>query len=121
MAFSIGFPPWCAGCCPSVMRGKYARRVGRALADGGRRHHRGPPDCHTAARESGRRLWNLDVEGTERERTSVEEVGTRHRAAHLFVDRHRQGLAIVISQDGGVNFVAHREEGVIFWGRSVSP
>jgi hypothetical protein len=37
------------------------------------------------------------------------------------VDRHRQGLAIVISQDGGVNFVAHREEGVIFWGRSVSP
>lgn len=68
------------------------------------------------------RVWRaLDVEGNERERASLEDVGTRHRAAYRFVDRNPQGLAIVVSQDGGVTFVAHRDEGVIFWEQSVGP
>jgi len=68
------------------------------------------------------RVWRaLDVEGHERERASVEDVGTRHRAAYRFVHRHPQGLAIVISQDGGVTFVANQDDGVVFWEQSVGP
>ena len=34
---------------------------------------------------------------------------------------HPDGLAIVISHDGGVSFVANREGEVVFWEQSVSP
>ncbi|MDB4971778.1 MAG: hypothetical protein JWN48_119 [Myxococcaceae bacterium] len=67
-------------------------------------------------------VWRAtDVEGTEREPDDFENVGTRHRAAYRFVNDHPQGLAIVISQDGGVSFVANREQQVVFWEQSVSP
>ena len=52
---------------------------------------------------------------------NIENVGTRHRAAYRFVNDHPDGLAVVISQDGGVSFVANREEQVVFWEQSVSP
>ena len=56
------------------------------------------------------RVWRaLDTEGDEREIDDIENVGTRHRAAYRFVHDHPQGLAIVISHDGGVSFVANRE------------
>ena len=63
----------------------------------------------------------LDLEGRNREPDEVESVGTRHRAAYRFVNDHHDGLAVVISQDGGVTFVANREGEVVFWEQSVSP
>jgi hypothetical protein len=69
-----------------------------------------------------RRVWRaLDTEGRERQADDFENVGTRHRAAYRFVNDHPDGLAIVISQDGGVSFVANREQEVVFWEQSVSP
>ena len=68
------------------------------------------------------RVWRaLDTEGRERQPENVENVGTRHRAAYRFVQIHPRGLAIVISHDGGVTFVASRDEEVVFWEQSVSP
>jgi hypothetical protein len=68
------------------------------------------------------RVWRaLDTEGQVRRPEDVENVGTRHRAAYRFVNDHPSGLAVVISQDGGVSFVAKREEQVVFWEQSVSP
>ena len=68
------------------------------------------------------RVWRaLDAEGRQREPHEIEAVGTRHRAAYRFVNGHPDGLAVVISQDGGVSFVANRERDVVFWEQSVSP
>jgi DisA bacterial checkpoint controller nucleotide-binding len=69
------------------------------------------------------RVWRaLDLEANERLPESVENVGTRHRAAYRFAQQHPRGLAIVISQDGGVSFVAQREgRRVVYWEQSVSP
>jgi hypothetical protein len=68
------------------------------------------------------RVWRaLDTEGRERKIDDIENVGTRHRAAYRFVNDHPGGLAIVISHDGGVSFVANREQDVVFWEQSVSP
>jgi len=68
------------------------------------------------------RVWRaLDTEGDQREIDDIENVGTRHRAAYRFVHDHPQGLAIVISHDGGVSFVANRGGEVVFWEQSVSP
>lgn len=68
------------------------------------------------------RVWrSLDVEGARRVPRSVENVGTRHRAAYRFAQHHPRGLAIVISHDGGVSFVAQREGQITFWEQSVSP
>lgn len=68
------------------------------------------------------RIWRAtDAEGREREADDIENVGTRHRAAYRFVNDHPTGLALVISHDGGVSFVANREGEVVFWQQSVSP
>jgi hypothetical protein len=69
-----------------------------------------PPRVHRA----------LDTEGQRRELNTVEEVGTRHRAAYRFVQRHPTGLAVVISHDGVVSFVANRDGDVVSWQQSVS-
>lgn len=63
----------------------------------------------------------LDVEGHRREPHAIENVGTRHRAAYRFVHGHPGALAIVISQDGSVTFVAKRDDDVVFWEQSVGP
>jgi len=68
------------------------------------------------------RVWRaLDTEGTRREPDDIENVGTRHRAAYRFVNDHADGLAVVVSQDGGVRFVANRDGEVVYWEQSVSP
>jgi hypothetical protein len=68
------------------------------------------------------RVWRArDTEGREREPYDVESVGTRHRAAFRFVNDHAEGVAIVISHDGGVSFVANRDADVVVWEQSVSP
>jgi hypothetical protein len=68
------------------------------------------------------RVWRaIDAEGHVKTPEDIENVGTRHRAAYRFVNDHPDGLAVVISQDGGVSFVANREQQVVFWEQSVSP
>jgi hypothetical protein len=68
------------------------------------------------------RVWRArDSEGRQREPDDIENVGTRHRAAYRFVHDHPGGLAIVISHDGGVSFVANREREVVFWEQAASP
>jgi len=67
------------------------------------------------------RVWRaLDPEGDRREVNAIEDVGTRHRAAYRFVRQHPRGLAIVVSHDGGVSFVANRDGEVVSWLQSVS-
>jgi hypothetical protein len=63
----------------------------------------------------------LDSDGKERTLDDIENVGTRHRAAYRFVNDHPRGIAIVISQDGGVSFVAKHDGEVVFWQQSLSP
>ncbi|HKO93523.1 MAG TPA: hypothetical protein VJU61_20355, partial [Polyangiaceae bacterium] len=68
------------------------------------------------------RVWRaLDAEGDQRAPAAVEDVGTRHRAAYRFVRDNPEGLAIVISHDGGVSFVANRQGEAVFWEQSLSP
>jgi DisA bacterial checkpoint controller nucleotide-binding len=68
------------------------------------------------------RVWRaLDTECTQQEPDDIENVGTRHRAAYRFVQDRPARLAIVISHDGGVSFVAKRGAEVVFWEQSVSP
>ena len=57
----------------------------------------------------------LDVEGERRAAEPANSVGTRHRAAYRFVAAHPTGLAIVISLDGIVRFVANIEGKVVYW------
>ncbi len=60
-------------------------------------------------------LQALDVEGERRSPEPANAVGTRHRAAYRFVTAHPTGLAIVISLDGIVRFVANIEGNIVFW------
>jgi len=68
------------------------------------------------------RVWRaLDTEGAQLRPEDLEAVGTRHRAAYRFVNDHPATLAIVISHDGGVRFVANRDGKVVFWEQSIRP
>jgi hypothetical protein len=68
------------------------------------------------------RVWRaIDIEGETHESEPIESVGTRHRAAYRFAQDHPGGMAIVISHDGAVRFVANRGGKVVFWEQSVSP
>jgi hypothetical protein len=61
-------------------------------------------------------VWQaLDVEAERRSPEPANSVGTRHRAAYRFVTAHSEGLAIVISHDGIVRFVANLGGNVVFW------
>jgi len=57
----------------------------------------------------------LDVEGNQVTEEDTEKVGTRHRSAYRLVAALPGAVAIVISQDGGVRFVAHRGGRVTYW------
>jgi hypothetical protein len=68
------------------------------------------------------RVWRaIDTEGRDCRPEEIDGVGTRHRAAYRFVNDHPNGLAIVISHDGGVSFVANREREIVFWEQSIRP
>jgi sensor domain DACNV-containing protein len=61
-------------------------------------------------------VWQaLDVEGERRDPEAANSVGTRHRAAYRFVSAHPAGVAVVISHDGIVRFVANLGGEVVFW------
>jgi hypothetical protein len=60
-------------------------------------------------------LQALDVEGERRSPEPANAVGTRHRAAYRFVTAQPTGLAIVISLDGMVRFVANSAGDIVYW------
>ena len=62
----------------------------------------------------------LDTEGEETVEDDEENVGTRHRAAYRFVQAHPRGLAIVVSQDGSIRFVAYRHGRVTYYEQHVA-
>lgn len=57
----------------------------------------------------------LDVEAERRSPEPATLVGTRHRAAYRFVAACPDGLAIVVSPDGAVRFVANLAGDVVYW------
>lgn len=57
----------------------------------------------------------LNVEGTELQPVAVDHGGTRHRAAYRVCLAAPDCLAIVVSQDGNVQFVHNQGGKVIFW------
>ncbi len=62
----------------------------------------------------------LDVEAERRAPELANSVGTRHRAAYRFVTAHPEGLAVVISSDGIVRFVANIGGTIVFWDQFVN-
>jgi hypothetical protein len=69
--------------------------------------------CHAAEVTYVARALDREAAATRLE--SVEGVGTRHRAAYRFAHCVLDALLIVISQDGGVQFVRQRHERVTYW------
>jgi hypothetical protein len=57
----------------------------------------------------------LDIEGTRHATEPVEAYGTRHRAAYRLCAAIPGALAIVVSQDGNVRFVAWHDGAVTYW------
>jgi hypothetical protein len=57
----------------------------------------------------------LDLEGTKFETVRIDGVGTRHRSAYRLCAHEPRAMAIVISQDGGVQFVASHGGEATYW------
>lgn len=57
----------------------------------------------------------LDLEAERVNAEPATAVGTRHRAAYRFVAHCPEGLAIVVSHDGAVRFVANVNQKVVYW------
>jgi len=57
----------------------------------------------------------LDLEGARYELEPVDRVGTRHRSAYRLCEEIHDAVVIVISQDGGVRFVAWNDGAVTYW------
>ncbi|HEY8089804.1 MAG TPA: hypothetical protein VIF09_18215 [Polyangiaceae bacterium] len=70
------------------------------------------PDVHHVARALG-----LEAEDRVTEPLSAD--GTRHRSAYRLCSRVADALALVVSQDGGVRFVAKHDGEVTFWDHAV--
>jgi hypothetical protein len=57
----------------------------------------------------------LDIEAQHCVLESMESAGTRHRTAYRLCREYAQCLAIVVSQDGAVKFVANHQDKVTYW------
>ena len=57
----------------------------------------------------------LDLEGTTTEEVPIDHVGTRHRSAYRLCTQEPSAIAIVVSHDGGVQFVASRDGQTTYW------
>ncbi len=57
----------------------------------------------------------LDLEGTSFEDVPIDHVGTRHRSAYRLCAQEPTAIAIVVSHDGGVQFVANRDGVTTYW------
>jgi hypothetical protein len=61
----------------------------------------------------------LDLEGEDRVSEPLVADGTRHRSAYRLCSRVPSALALVVSQDGGVRFVADHRGQVTFWDHAI--
>lgn len=61
----------------------------------------------------------LDQEAERWLEETTEAVGTRHRAAYRLCQRIHGAVAIVVSQDGSVRFVAYKDGAVTYWDQLV--
>ncbi|MBV9946826.1 MAG: DNA integrity scanning protein DisA nucleotide-binding domain protein [Myxococcales bacterium] len=68
---------------------------------------------HAADIQSIRRA--LDLEGTESVVVPIDGVGTRHRSAYRLCAEQPGAMAIVVSQDGGVQFIASLDGQPTYW------
>ncbi|HEY5146322.1 MAG TPA: hypothetical protein VII82_06130 [Polyangiaceae bacterium] len=57
----------------------------------------------------------MDLEGERCETVSIDSVGTRHRSAYRLCAFEPEAVAIVVSHDGGVQFVACRDGVPTYW------
>jgi hypothetical protein len=57
----------------------------------------------------------LDLEAGDHELVPIDGVGTRHRSAYRLCAEEPEALAIVVSHDGTVQFVAGRDGAVTYW------
>jgi hypothetical protein len=57
----------------------------------------------------------LDIEAQDCILENMESAGTRHRTAYRLCREYASCLAIVISQDGAVKFVANHQDKVTYW------
>jgi sensor domain DACNV-containing protein len=57
----------------------------------------------------------LDLEGDAWELVPIDHVGTRHRSAYRLCAQEPDAIAIVVSHDGGVQFVACRDGEPTYW------
>lgn len=57
----------------------------------------------------------LDAEAKEIVPVSTEGVGTRHRSVYRLCNAVHDAVAVVVSQDGGVQFVKWKDGTVVFW------
>lgn len=56
-----------------------------------------------------------DLEGTHSLEEPADGAGTRHRAAYRLVNGISDAIALVVSQDGDVRFVAQHDDRLIYW------
>jgi hypothetical protein len=56
-----------------------------------------------------------DLEANNYVEVPIDGVGTRHRAAYRLCAKEHGALAIVVSQDGSVQFVAWHNDGLTYW------
>lgn len=57
----------------------------------------------------------LDLEGVGCESVPIDRVGTRHRSAYRLCGQEPDAITIVVSHDGGVQFVANRAGVPTYW------
>jgi hypothetical protein len=57
----------------------------------------------------------LDIESATWQEVPIDGVGTRHRSAYRLCAREPAAVAIVVSHDGGVQFVADRDGATTYW------
>ncbi|HNN63650.1 MAG TPA: diadenylate cyclase, partial [Candidatus Obscuribacter sp.] len=58
---------------------------------------------------------SLDLEGSKCRTESTLGVGTRHRSAYRICHELKDALAIVVSQEGNVQFVRWSGDRLVFW------
>lgn len=57
----------------------------------------------------------IDLEAEDSITESADASGTRHRSAYRLVSGLQDTVAVVVSQDGAVRFVAHRGGRLVYW------
>lgn len=57
----------------------------------------------------------LDLEASQTSLEPADRAGTRHRSAYRLVSAAPEALVLVVSQDGGVRFVAQKDDKLTYW------